>query len=275
MQSIYLVLGYQVEICRNNGRLCNSFIVVDKPIQDYSAEVWRDQVLSFIEEVVQTSSHRPNREPCTVVGNSLGGFTALYASASDAARVKNLVNGCILLNAAGRFRKFAGDIPEKAENGIWESIVAAFQRFVIGLSFYYTKRPSRIEQVLKQVYPVNSNQVDQELVDSIYYPALHPNAPEVFYRVIAKNGNGPPVFIDDLLSNLKVPLLLLWGSKDPWIRPSSADAIQELLPSALRVDVDAGHCPHDEIPGVVNEEILKFLSTIHSKPVESRVHAEV
>lgn len=54
---------------------------------------------------------------------------------------------------------------------------------------------------------------------SIQYPAQNPNAPEVFYRVIAKNGNGPPVFIDDLLSTLKVPLLLLWGAKDPWIRP--------------------------------------------------------
>ena len=54
---------------------------------------------------------------------------------------------------------------------------------------------------------------------SIQYPAQNPNAPEVFYRVIAKNGNGPPVFMDDLLKTLKVPLLLLWGDKDPWIRP--------------------------------------------------------
>ena len=54
---------------------------------------------------------------------------------------------------------------------------------------------------------------------SIQYPAQNPNAPEVFYRVIAKNGNGPPVFMDDLLQTLKVPLLLLWGDKDPWIRP--------------------------------------------------------
>jgi pimeloyl-ACP methyl ester carboxylesterase len=58
---------------------------------------------------------------------------------------------------------------------------------------------------------------------SIQYPAQNPNAPEVFYRVIAKNGNGPPVFIDDLLETLKVPLLLLWGDKDPWIRPQVQD----------------------------------------------------
>ena len=133
------------------------------------------------------------------------------------------------------------------------------------MSFVYTKQPLRIAQVLKQVYPVDPSNVDDELVErfdylisasnprihyqsilpfkchtpdlsqlelmfsypvfplsamfSIQYPAQNPNAPEVFYRVIAKNGNGPPVFIDDLLSTLKVPLLLLWGAKDPWIRP--------------------------------------------------------
>ena len=65
------------------------------------------------------------------------------------------------------------------------------------------------------------------LFSSIQYPAQNPNAPEVFYRVIAKNGNGPPVFMDDLLKTLKVPLLLLWGEKDPWIRPKvSTDSVR-------------------------------------------------
>lgn len=58
-----------------------------------------------------------------------------------------------------------------------------------------------------------------QLHSSIQYPAQNPNAPEVFYRVITNSGNGPPVFVDDLLETLKVPLLLLWGEKDPWIRP--------------------------------------------------------
>lgn len=79
---------------------------------------------------------------------------------------------------------------------------------------------------------------------SIQYPAQNPNAPEVFYRVIAKNGNGPPVFIDDLLSTLKVPLLLLWGAKDPWIRPQvctnfSASPYSILLISILSLYI---HC---------------------------------
>jgi hypothetical protein len=35
---------------------------------------------------------------------SLGGYTALYAASSPETIGKKLINGCILLNAAGRFR---------------------------------------------------------------------------------------------------------------------------------------------------------------------------
>ena len=127
--------------------------------------------------------------------------------------------------------------------------------------------------------------------------------------MISENGDGPPVFVDDLLSTLSVPLLLLWGIKDPWIRPQAAERIQvrvfvhsfkcqvryqanmisqALFPAAIRVNVDAGHCPHDgkftlslhfesyllyllcmyvcvfvESPDAVNAAIASFMSLIH------------
>lgn len=48
---------------------------------------------------------------------------------------------------------------------------------------------------------------------------------------------------------MEVPLLLLWGDKDPWIGPRMADRMQSLYPSATKVTLDAGHCPHDEVGG--------------------------
>lgn len=226
------------------------FGLSDKPVQDYPAEVWRDQVLDFIQEVV--------KRPCAVAGNSLGGFTALYASSSPVANANRLITSCILLNAAGRFRNPEGEV--KKEVPKWrQSILDAIQRLVIGFSFIYTKQPARVEQILRQVYPVNADMVDSELVESIVHPSRHPNAAEVFYRVIKRNGNGPPVYVDDLLSSLEVPLLLLWGEKDPWIRPQAADKIQALYPKAVRVSVDAGHCPHDEAPAAVNAAIMDFV----------------
>ena len=187
----------------------------------------------------------------------MGGFTALYAASSE--RADKMINGCILLNAAGRFKS---SYVEAKDDPTWlSSLKGALQRFVIGLSFVYTKQPARIKQVLQQVYPVNTEEVDDLLVESIRYPAQDPNAAEVFYRIIKKSGNGPPVFIDDLLETLKVPLLLCWGTLDPWIRPAVADQIQALFPKASRVDIQGGHCPHDECPNEVNAAIANFMES--------------
>ena len=235
------------------------FGLSEKPIIEYNAEVWRDQTLSFLENVV----YKETGKPCVVAGNSLGGFTALYAASNSDQYNKNLVSGCILLNAAGRFKSSSEDPSKVVPKPEWqEKITSLIQRFIIGVSFIYTKQPARIEQVLRQVYPVNPDMIDSELVDSIQYPAQDPNAAEVFYRVIKRNGNGPMTFVDDLLDHLKMPLLLLWGEKDPWIRMNSCNMIKELHPQAKVVTVDGGHCPHDETPDDVNSAILSFMKSL-------------
>lgn len=234
------------------------FGLSDKPILDYTADIWRDQVLDFTKEVVLPFSHN---QPCVIAGNSLGGFTALYAASDSRAVEEQLFNGCILLNAAGSFRPLDGSI-DKPQSAIMRKVTEVLQRFVVSLSFIYTKQPTRIEQVLKQVYPVNRSAVDRELVASIEHPTQHDNAAEVFYRMVSRNGAGPTVYVDDLLVALKVPMLLLWGIHDPWIRPKNADRIQELFPGAQRVDVLAGHCPHDEAPYEVNAAIDSFVSQL-------------
>lgn len=214
------------------------FGLSSKPVQEYPAEVWRDQTVDFLKDVV--------KKPATLAGNSLGGFTSLYTAATEEA--KSMVNGVILLNGAGRFRDTISPSSDEAKepNPIVKSIQTGIQRLVIGASFIVTKQPARIEQILKQVYPTNEGNVDEELVKSIQFPSQDPNAAEVFYRVITKNGSGPTVFVDDLLQKMEAPLLLLWGVKDPWIRPVVADKVEAIYPKAERVDVDAGHCPHDE-----------------------------
>ena len=69
----------------------------------------------------------------------------------------------------------------------------------------------------------------QSLLFILISPIMPWNAMFCPVRVISENGNGPPVFVDDLLSTLTVPLMLLWGIKDPWIRPQAAERIQVRL----------------------------------------------
>ena len=252
----------------------------DKPVMDYDASVWRDQIVDFVREVILSgdasvvNNDQAKAKPITIAGNSLGGYTAMYSASDD--RIKNYVKGCILLNAAGRFRDPALQENPPDPNPIVKSISSAIQRLVIAISFVYTKQPARIEQILRNVYPINNSNVDQELVLSIQTPSLDENAAEVFYRVITKNGRGPQAFVDDILERLECPLLLAWGESDPWIRPAAADRI-EMLYGRLndkegvngqggrwcrRVSVAAGHCPHDEAPDEVNKAILEFVEEV-------------
>jgi pimeloyl-ACP methyl ester carboxylesterase len=48
---------------------------------------------------------------------------------------------------------------------------------------------------------------------------------------------------------------------DPWIRPAAADKIEALFPKAQRVNVNAGHCPHDEAPVAVNAALKAFVQS--------------
>nr|BAJ85291.1 predicted protein [Hordeum vulgare subsp. vulgare] len=120
----------------------------EKALVEYDATIWMEQVSDFLREVVQS--------PSVVVGNSLGGFTTLFA----ATEVPELVRGVVLLNSAGQF----GDpnAPPKAEEAAEEEVSAvtrlivkplkeAFQRVVLGFLFWQAKQPARVEKVLKSV----------------------------------------------------------------------------------------------------------------------------
>jgi len=242
----------------------------DKPIMDYDASVWRDQVVDFVKQVILKED--ASNKPITIAGNSLGGYTAMYSASDD--RIKEFVKGCVLLNAAGRFRDPESEAKETSTpNPIIQFISSAIQRIVIAASFIYTKQPARIEQVLRNVYPVNSANVDEELVKSIQVPSLDANAAEVFYRVITKNGSGPQAYVDDILAQLECPVLLAWGEQDPWIKSAAADKIETLYAQfhgadgatqkwCKRVSIGGGHCPHDEAPEEVNAAILEFVDDI-------------
>ena len=69
--------------------------------------------------------------------------------------------------------------------------------------------------------------------------------------------------LDSLLSQLSCPLLLLWGDLDPWVGPTKAIKIKEFYPNTTVVNLQAGHCPHDEVPELVNSALLEWLSSLN------------
>eukprot|EP00667_Euglena_gracilis_P001527 EG_transcript_1528 len=237
------------------------FGLSEKPLVEYQSNVWRDQVADFVCDIVG--------EPAVLVGNSIGGYTVLSA----AAQYPQVAKAVVLLNAAGRFEAEAPpDDATKEEVAAQEPspldrVLAGMQsvltKAVITGSFYVAKHPARIRSVLNFVYSVDRTNVDDELVHSIEYATRATTAPEVFYRIIHRNRQpNTQSTIDCLLAKLSAsprPLLLLWGEKDPWIRPQAGNAIQRLYPRAERVSLAAGHCPHDEVPALVNDALLEWI----------------
>lgn len=70
--------------------------------------------------------------------------------------------------------------------------------------------------------------------------------------------------LNSVLSNLSCPLLLLWGDLDPWVGPAKAISIKEFYPNTSVVNLQAGHCPHDEVPELVNKGLIDWLSSLPS-----------
>ncbi|KAK9054236.1 hypothetical protein SSX86_025314 [Deinandra increscens subsp. villosa] len=228
----------------------------EKALVDYDALVWRDQVADFLKEIV--------KEPTILVGNSLGGFTALVAAEA----MPQQVVGIALLNSAGQFGSPDDTTTETEESGVQNFILKplkeVFQRVVLGFLFWQAKQPARVESVLKSVYKDTTN-VDDYLIQSITKPADDPNAGEVYYRLMSRfMSNQRKYTLDSILSKLSCPLLLVWGDLDPWVGPAKAIRIKEFYPNTSIINLQAGHCPHDEVPEAVNKALVDWLATLPS-----------
>ena len=63
------------------------------------------------------------------------------------------------------------------------------------------------------------------------------------------------------IGQIKVPTLLVWGTKDGAVDIRSADKLREVLPaSELALFPAVGHLPFEEIPSEFNSRVLEFLS---------------
>lgn len=259
------------------------FGLSSKPVIDYDSRLWREQCAAFLRDVAGCGG----ATRAIVAGNSIGGYTALAL----AAEYPELTLGVASLNGAGRFSpsgaeaaaQRAAELARQQRSALriafddaLERLATALQRAVAYAGLLVTKQPLRIKQVLRQVYPVRPEMADDELVESIVYPAedapglAPPNAiPEVFYRIVSRNGRGGAFPVDELIESLEVPLLLLWGESDPWVVSAMGDKAEACARAAgvdvRRVSVDAGHCPQDEAPEEVNRALLEFAEELGAR----------
>ena len=220
----------------------------DKAPLDYTLELWETQIKDFWLEHIN--------EPTVFVGNSIGALLALMLVTNHS----EIAAGGVLINCAGGLNHRPGDL-----NPVLGRVMGAFTKLISSpvtgkFIFNNIRRKGQIRRTLYQVYRDRAAVTD-ELVEMLYQPSCDAGAQKVFASVLtAPAGNSP----DELLGNLQHPLLVVWGEKDPWTPVAGAKIYQELANNNSQVEFqiipNAGHCPHDENPEAVNQQILDWLS---------------
>ena len=221
-----------------------------KPNLNYSGSLWRDQLHDFITEVIGT--------PAVLAGNSLGGYCSLCLAAER----PESAAGLILLNSAGPFT----EKQIEKQSAILKDSIGSLIRSVLLQSwanyflFKFVQRKSFIRKTLEKVY-LDRNAVTEELIEDLYRPSLDKGAPQVFASVF-KSRQGKKV--DELLKELNCPLLMLWGEGDPWMNARDRGAkFRQYYPQLTEYYLQAGHCPHDEIPDQVNELTRSWILSLN------------
>eukprot|EP00879_Flechtneria_rotunda_P015806 GHRR01016529.1.p1 GENE.GHRR01016529.1~~GHRR01016529.1.p1 ORF type:complete len:308 (+),score=76.20 GHRR01016529.1:302-1225(+) len=148
----------------------------DKPVQQYSIELWADLIQNFLAEFMPGT-------PAVIVGNSIGSLSCLAAAAKAS---QDQLAGVVLLNSAGAMNN-------KGVVSDWRIIMAMPLLLLIDLLlktrpvaeplFKNLAQPQTIKKVLQSVY-VDKAAVDDELINIILKPAFTQNALEVFVSVI-------------------------------------------------------------------------------------------
>ena len=212
-----------------------------KPDQQYSGQLWCDQLHRFIQEKIG--------RPTVIAGNSLGGYASLCVAADHPASVA----GVVLLNSAGPFQDTVATAaaPNPLQTAIRQTIQTfMLQPFPSWLLFQYVRQRRNVRKTLQQVY-VDKTAVTDQLVDDILRPANDPGAAQVFASVF-KSPKGDSV--DTLLARMSAPLLILWGEGDPWMNTRRrSEQFRQHYPQLQEHFLQAGHCPHDEVPQQVNQ----------------------
>jgi haloalkane dehalogenase len=216
---------------------------------DYKIDLWVEQVYDFWRTFI--------REPVVLVGNSIGSLVCLAA----AANYPQMVKGIVMISLPDMSAR------DDAIPKLLRPLVAGCERLVaspliIKTLFYLVRRPSIVRKWAAIAY-ANPTAVSDELVEIFAGPAQDRGAVAAFYAILRGMMGadfGPSA--KNVLPSLEIPILLLWGREDRMIPHKLSRRFIDLNPKLRLVEIEnAGHCPHDECPEIVNQILLQWLDS--------------
>ena len=221
----------------------------EKPIVAYGIGLWVEQVYEFWQTFVQV--------PSVLVGNSIGSVISLAAAATH----PEMARGVAMIS-----------LPDTSgsEESIPTAIRPLVRRLKLALTspvflqplFHLVRQPWIVRHWVGLAYACKEAITD-ELLEILTAPARDLGSAKAFCAILKAMLS--PKFspcIRSILTNLKIPSLLLWGQQDRMIPPTLARRFLGYNPAIQLIEVEnAGHCAHDERPERVNQELLSWIQT--------------
>lgn len=199
--------------------------------QDYSAGAICEDILSLVRHL--------NAGPAVVVGNSFAAGAAVWAAAS----APELVRGLVLLGPAVHGK------------------VSAAMRLLLGVLFARPWGPLAWQRYYEGLFTTRKP-ADQEAFSS----AIRKNMAERGrLEALHKMMLSPTPDSDTRLYQVRVPTLVMMGSKDPDFKDPAGEAAWiagQIKGSMCVIIKDAGHYPQTEMPEISGPHIVKFLKEI-------------
>ncbi|KAL6956414.1 hypothetical protein U1Q18_047021 [Sarracenia purpurea var. burkii] len=210
----------------------------EKPNIVYTEVLWAELLKDFIIEVVG--------EPVHLVGNSLGGyFVAIVAGLWP-----TIAKSIVLINGAGnvvpRYSsvEFCKERRTSAAAWLGARLLLLFLRL-------------RIKNIVKSYYPTQVERADDWIINKMIRASYDPGVVVVLESVFTLDLSIP---LNYLLKGFESRVLIIQGMKDPLSDSKSKLAmLRDHCKGIVIRELDAGHCPHDELPEVVNSIIKEWM----------------
>ncbi|KAI3458274.1 hypothetical protein Pfo_014937 [Paulownia fortunei] len=223
----------------------------EKPNIIYTELVWAELLRDFIIEVIG--------EPVHLVGNSVGG----YSVAIVAGLWSSLAKSVVLMNSAGNI------IPGYSALGYSEDRRTSGAAW-LGARLLLVYLRFNIRNILRSFYPTKTDRADDWLIAEMVRASYDPGVIFVLESIFSFDLSLP---LNYLLEGFEKKILVAQGMKDPLSDSKSILAMfREHCRGIAIKEIDAGHCPHDELPNEVNSIIKEWVVTLETEvsPVASK-----